>query len=283
MAARYAIDRDRIYLSGLSMGGCGTLAIGMPHGDVFAALRAQVPAGTEYVAKHMGGFPSAPAADASPSARAAWTKCISGIGLPDPPVVVDFSAQNDNWSKTQPALLQAAQAGRLPLVLGWGPFRHPTYTSPIAKFPLCDVALAYPWLEIRRNEAYPVFTNATSDQRSPWLGDPKSFDESGQINAYFRWKNMGDTPTRFTVRLWLAHPAVGNPPATMPEASTADITLRRLQHFTAKPGARYGWQFMRDGKLIGSGKIAADAANLLTIPRVTVTTVAADLSVTTEN
>ena len=282
VVAKYEIDRNRIYLCGVSMGGCGTLALGMPHGDIFAAIRVTVPAGTEYVASRMGGFPSAPAADASQTARDEWTKCISGVGLPDPPVVIDFSAQNDNWSKTQPALLQAAQAGRLPLVVGWGPFGHPTFTSPIARFPLCDVVLEHPWLEIRKNEAYPVFTNASSDQRSPWLGESTHFDESGQINAYFRWKNQSDTPSNLTMQLWLAHPAVGNPPPTMPNASTAEITLRRLQHFRVQAGAAYTWQIARGGKLVGSGTITPDAANLLTVPRVTVTTAPAELTVKKE-
>jgi poly(3-hydroxybutyrate) depolymerase len=282
VVTKYDIDRNRIYLCGVSMGGCGTLALGMPHGDVFAAIRAQVPAGTEYAASRMGGFPAAPAADAAPAARDQWIRNISGAGLPDPPVIVDFSAQNDNWSKTQPALLQAAQAGHLPLVLAWGPFHHSTFTSAAARFPLCDVVLAYPWFEIRRNEAYPVFTNASSDQRSPWLGNPGNFDESGQLNAWFRWKNQSDTSSAFSMQLWLAHPAVDNPPASMPGESTADVTFRRLQQFKVASGVSYTWQWVRDGKLIASGKITPDAANLLTIPRLTVTTTPAELSVVPE-
>ena len=282
VVTQHAIDRNRIYLCGVSMGGCGTLALGMAHGDVFAAVRATVPAGTEYVAACLGGFPPAPTAGASAAERDAWTKCISSVELPDPPIVVDFSAQNDNWSKTQPALLQAAQAGRFPLVLGWGPFGHPTFTSPISKFPLCAVALAFPWLEIRKNEAYPVFTHATSDQHPPWLGASTNFDVSGQLNAYFRWKNRVDTPTSFVMQLWLAHPAVSNAPAAMPTTSTADITLRRLQNFKIQPGAAYAWEWKRDGKPVGSGRSIPDAANLLTIPQMTVTTEPAELSVTAE-
>jgi len=276
VAARYNVDRNRIYLCGVSMGGCGSLGLGMPHGDIFAAVRVTVPAGTEYVAYRMGGFPESPAG-APAAGHDAWLKQISGAGLADPPVVVDFSAQNDNWSKTQPALLQAAQAGRFPLVLGWGPFRHTTFGSSIAKFPLCEIALAFPWLEIRRNEAYPVFTHASTDQRSPWLGSPSDFDESGQINAWFRWKSLNDTPASFSMQLWLAHPTVTHPPP-MPEAATADLTLRRLQQFRVNPGASYDWQLSRAGKPVASGRITPDAANLLTIPQVSISTVPAELS-----
>lgn len=276
----YHIDRNRIYLCGVSMGGCGTLGLGIPHGDVFAAVKATVPAGTEYVAYRMGGFPPAPA-DASAADRDAWTKRISAVGLPDPPVVVDFSAQNDNWSKTQPALLQAAQAGRLPLVLSWGLFGHATFANLVAKYAPCEVALAFPWLEIRRNEAYPVFTHASTDQRSPWLDAPAEFDESGQMNAWFRWKSTRDTPASFAMELWLDHPKITNP-LTPPETATADLTLRRLQHFKVQPNAAYHWELSRASKPLASGRITPDAANLLTIPRASLATEPTELSLTPE-
>jgi dienelactone hydrolase len=278
---RYKIDRGRIYLSGVSMGGCGSLALGLPHGDVFAAVAAFVPAGTEYLASRMG-FPPALSAGASAAERESWIKQISGYGRLDPPVLVDMSAQNDNWSKTQPALLQAAAEGRMPLILGWGPFGHPTFGSRMAKYPHCDVALAFPWMEIRKDAAYPVFTNATSDQRAPWRNASTEFDESGQMNAWFRWKSERDQPSKIVMRLWIAHPAVKNPPPAMPEASTADVTLRRLQRFKVQPGRTYGWKLVRNGKPVASGKVTPDAANLLTIPKVTLTTTAAELSVSVD-
>lgn len=282
VAAHYEIDRNRIYASGTSMGGCGALGICLPHGDIFAAVMVVVPAGTEYVALRRG-FPAAPAAGASPAERDLWTKRISGFGLPDPPPVVDFSAPNDTWSKTQPVLLNAALAGRLPLVVGWGPFGHTAFRTPILKYPECEVAMAFPWLEIHKNAAYPVFTNASSDQRAPWLGTKSGFDESGQINAYFRWKDQQDEPSKFTMKLWIAHPTVKNPPTTMPDASTADVTLRRLQRFNVRPGKTYTWRMVRNGKQVASGKITPDAANLLNFPKLALTTTPAELSVKAEN
>ena len=49
----YGIDENRVYLCGNSMGGSGTLGIGMRHGDVFAAIKANVPAGVEHVSNRM--------------------------------------------------------------------------------------------------------------------------------------------------------------------------------------------------------------------------------------
>jgi poly(3-hydroxybutyrate) depolymerase len=270
---RYKIDRNRIYLSGVSMGGNGTLGIGMPHGDIFAAIRATVPAGTGYAAYRMGGIAPSPAVDAPQPERDAWIQRASAASLPDPPVIVDFSSQQDTWAMTQPALVQAAQAGRLPLVLGWAAFGHATFASLIAKYPLCQIALAFPWLEIRKNEAYPVFTRSSSDQRSPWLNAPADFDSAGQSNAYFRWKNQEDTPSTFTIQLWIAHPTVKDPPLSMPDTATADITIRRFQRFRIESGRRYTWQVLRASLVIAAGTGVPDAAGLLTIPAVTLTTV----------
>jgi len=277
VVTKYKIDRNRIYLCGMSMGGCGTLGMAMPRGDIFAAARVAAPAGTDFASYRMGGFGSSPPTDPSNTARSSWTKQVYGAGLPDPPVVVDFSSESDTWSSSQPALLLAARVGHLPLVLGWGPFGHTGDTRAIGKYPLSSVALAFPWLEIRRNEAYPVFTNASCDQQSPWLIPPVKYDESGQMNAWFRWKNQQDTPASFGMRLWIAHPALTNPPPQMPQSATADVTLRRLQHFKVQPGKSYAWKLSRDDQAIASGRIVPDAANLLTIPRAALTTAPTDL------
>jgi poly(3-hydroxybutyrate) depolymerase len=275
---RYKIDRNRVYLSGVSMGGCGALGIGLPHGNIFAAIMVDVPAGTDYAALRLG-FPRALASEAAESEREAWIQKIPGTGLPDPPVVMDFSAQNDSWSKTQLQLLRAAQAGKLPLVVAWGPFGHTAFSTSIAQYPEDDVALSFPWLEIRKNVAYPVFTNTSSDQRSPWSMSSTSFDESGQINAYFRWSNERDKTSRFAMKLWLSHPNVTNPPSTMPEVSTTDITLRRLQRFKVQPGKAYTWRLVRESRIVESGRVRPNAANLITIPQVTLNAIKAELIV----
>jgi hypothetical protein len=279
VAQRYHVDLNRIYLTGVSMGGNGSLGIGMQHGDIFAAMRVTVPAGTGFASYSMGGFAPSPAEDAPQSARDAWMEKASGKGLPDPPVIVDFSSPVDMWSMTQPALLQAAQGGHLPLVVGWGPFGHTAFGSAIAKSPECDVVLAFPWLEIRKDEAYPVFTHASVDQQSPWLNGPADFDASGQMNAYFRWKNEEDTAKSVAMQLWIAHPTVDNPPAAMPDVATADVTLRRLQHFRTIPGKSYGWRAVQGKRVVAFGTLRPDSSNLVTIRGLPLTTTPLELRV----
>ena len=277
VVSRYKIDRNRIYLCGVSMGGCGCLGIGMPNGKVFAAIRATVPAGTGYASYRMGGFGPLPAVDAPQAERDAWMKRAAGIS--DPPVIADFSAHNDGWSTTQPALVETAQAWHLPLVLCWGPFSHTTFSPAIAKHPIGEAALAFPWMEIRKNEAYPVFSHASSDESCPWLNAPADFDNgSGQLNAYFRWKAQEDSPARFAIQLWIAHPNTSQP-FTMPEKAFADVTLRRLQQFKVDPKKTYSWQLYRQGHPVASGKVTPDLPDLLTIPKLELTTIPAELSI----
>jgi len=277
VVTRYGIDRSRIYLTGLSMGGCGALGIGMAHGEIFAAACAFVPAGTEYMANRLG-WPADPAATATPEERAAWLQRISGAGRPDPPYLVDFSATDDNWSKTQPALLHASRMGHLPLVLAWGAFHHTAYRAPIAEIPICAAALAFPWLEIRKDAAYPVFTDATCDGLAPWRDNPATADPAGQMNAFFRWQNLRDTPARLSLQLWLAQPPATAGTPLQPLAATADVTLRRLQRFQVRPGQTHTWTVARDGRQIATGTVVPDAANLLTIPEVPITTVPVELT-----
>ena len=165
------------------------------------------------------------------------------------------------------------------MVVGWGPFGHTGARSPVAKFPYCEAALALPWMEIRKNEACPVFTHASSDQRPTWLNKPGESDESGQINAFFRWKSVKDTPTVFAMRLWLEGAASDKTPPNAPKESVADITLRRLQKFQVVADKSYEWELVREGKSLASGVISPDPAGLLTIPKATITVTPVELRV----
>lgn len=256
----YPIDHNRIYLTGVSMGGCGSLGIGLVHGDIFAAMRVWVPAGTSYAACRTGFV-------ASDESRG---KAFNS-GLPDPPVVVDLSASNDTWSKDQGVLQRMAVDGAFPLILGWGPFGHTGAYSPVAKYPYCNAVLSLPWMEIRKNEAYPVFAAASTDQQPPWMTTSNNAVDTGQINGFFRWQSMTDRPTKFTMRLWLQSPINDQSATIFPEQAIADLTLRRLQHFKVTGGHVYEWNLVRGRAVLASGEIRPDNANLLTIRRVTIT------------
>ena len=240
----YGIDENRVYLCGNSMGGSGTLGIGMRHGDVFAAIKANVPAEVKHVSSRMY-FPP--------------LKVPAAISLPDPPIVIDYSAQNDGWSKGHDGFVKAMNERKYPLILYWGPFGHANNHANIKK--VNDLIDSFDWLSVKKNESYPVFTDASTNDPLPWpnqLTDKKA----GQINAFFRWKDVRETADAIETTLFLVKPAELKTTFMIPAEATADVSLRRLQKLRIEPGAIVLWSF---GNI--DGEVRADASGCVTIPR----------------
>lgn len=273
----YKIDRNRIYLCGNSMGGQGALALGLPHGEVFAAINANVPATIWFPAARMGFVDDKgtddPAFDPSRFA--------------DPPFCVDWSGSDDVWSRNHDVLYRNMAAHKYAILGLWGDYGHcGDVAAAQAKNPLVE---RFDWLSIRKNAAYPVFTNASTDDKLPWpfsvwkpnlntwggwAGDIKGDSQKaiavgskpvGQVNGYFRWENGKDIAKGIKMDLWLAASAeLGG--ATVPAESVVDVTLRRVQGLKAKPGKTAKWTFGAQ-----KGSVKADAQGLFTIPKLKVT------------
>ena len=128
---QYGLDENRVYLCGNSMGGSGTLGIGMRHGDVFAAIKANVPAKVEHVSSRMHFPPQTVPA---------------GVALPEPPIVIDYSAQNDSWSQGHDAFAQAMNDRKYALFLYWGPFGHANNHEKIMQ--VNDLINSFDWLSV---------------------------------------------------------------------------------------------------------------------------------------
>jgi pimeloyl-ACP methyl ester carboxylesterase len=254
---KYGIDANRVYLCGNSMGGSGTLGIGMRHGDVFAAIKANVPAEVKHVSSRMYFPPQKMPAD---------------ITLPDPPIVVDYSAPNDGWSRGHDGFVKAMNERKYALFMYWGPFGHANNHEQILK--VNDLINSFDWLSVKKNESYPVFTNASTNDPLPW---PAHLDDKkpGQINAFFRWKTERDTPQALETMLYLLKPAELKTTFTIPAEATADVTLRRLQQLRVSPGGRMHWTFGT-----AEGDVQADDEGRVTIPRLKMTGEPTRLSVT---
>ncbi|MFT5322940.1 MAG: putative esterase [Planctomycetaceae bacterium] len=245
---KYEIDPNRVYLSGNSMGGSGTLGIGMRHGDLFAAIKANVPAGVEHVAQRMYFT-----AQSVPE----------NVTLPEPPVCVDYSGQNDGWSAGHDRFVKAMNDRKYSLYFYWGPFGHANNSAQIIK--VNDLIDSFDWLNIRKDEAYAVFTNATGNSPLPWPDDLKS-PAAGHVNAFFRWKNVSDSAEKIEMSLFLVSAADLTTRFEIPKEASADVTLRRLQNFRLKPGELFRWTF---GTATGKGQ--ADAQGLVTLPSLKLT------------
>lgn len=253
----YGLDENRVYLCGNSMGGSGALGIGMRHGDVFAAVKANVPARVEHVSSRMYFGAKVPA----------------DVTLPDPPVVVDYSAQNDGWSKGHEGFIKAMNERKYGLFLYWGPFGHANNHEQILK--VNDLVNSFDWLSVRKNEAYPAFTGASTDDPLPWP-DNLADKRSGQVNAFFRWKNVSDTADAVEMKLFLVKASDLKTSFTVPTEATADVSLRRLQRLKVAPGAAVSWTF---GTARGEG--SADPQGCVTIPGLKITAEPTTLTVRT--
>jgi pimeloyl-ACP methyl ester carboxylesterase len=239
----YAIDPDRVYLCGNSMGGSGTLGIGLRHGDVFAAIKANVPAGIEQASQRMYFPPQAPP---------------QNLKLPDPPVAVDYSAPNDGWSFGHERFVKAMNDRKYALYFYWGPFGHANNSANILK--VNDLIDSFDWLSVRKNEAYAVFANATGNSKIPWPDNLKE-KAPGQVNAFFRWKIISDAKDKLEMSLYLTSPADLKTTFEIPAEASADVSLRRVQNLQAKPGESLQWTFGA-----AKGEVKADAEGLLTLP-----------------
>ncbi|MEI6416018.1 MAG: hypothetical protein WCP34_17410, partial [Pseudomonadota bacterium] len=89
---------------------------------------------------------------------------------------------------------------------------------------------------------------------------------AGQINAFFRWKNLSDKKSKLEMSLFLLTSAELKTSFPMPQEVTADVSLRRIQNGQLKPGGTFQWTF---GSARGEGK--ADAGGVITIPGLKIT------------
>ena len=242
---KYGLDKNRVYLRGISMGGSGTLGIGMAHGDVFAAVMAGVPAYTEH-AQYRLKYPVA-------------------ASLPDSPPALVFFSHKDHWSKGMEGWLECVRTNRLAQVAAWGPWGH------LSRYDMTNpAAYEFPWMTLRKDQAYPAFTDASSDEKYPGL-QSESPDQNGQMNAYFRWKVLEDRPDGFAIELRLVRKGELKGAVELPKEVVSDVSLRRIQRFAVAPGRAYTCSVETSGRLPRTQVVTADHNRLITIPDVKVT------------
>jgi predicted esterase len=240
----FKIDPNRIYLSGISMGGSGTLGIGLNHGDIFAAISVVVPAGIEHMQARL-----------HPPLRY------------DPPPLVNVSSHLDSYARGQEQLLEIFAANRYALVFAWEPFGHAAVRIAECHPSVYDT----PWLTIRRNEAYPVFTRATTDQNYPGWNDGARADQRGQINGWFRWKTLEDSPNSLAMELRLVNKKELRHSCDPPGEAITAVTFRRLQRFALTPGQTYQWSISAEGEPMKAGSNKVDVDGLAHLDAVHVT------------
>jgi hypothetical protein len=240
----YQPDRNRYYLSGSSMGGCGTVSFGLRHPELFAALHAHVP-----IVSYTYEQPTS----AHRIEPACWTGQIPASLLTDEgtpllermngvrtvnaargqlPFLFVLHGRNDGsipW-QNNPPFYRAMNDSRRAFVAFWDEGTHPT----AGKEAPDDIKA---WLErfrrFKLNESYPAFSN-TSSNRNPGDGRATDGDPIGWINRGFDWREIVDQPGRYEITLSVDHPDIVYP-------VTTDVTLWRLQQFRVTAGDKVRW------------------------------------------
>ena len=275
-----------MYICGNSMGGQAAEAIGLAHGEVFAAVNANVPATCWFAAARLG-FVKPDGTDDEE-----WS--VSRYA--EPPPLVDWSGVDDTWSRDREVVYRNVAKRKWAMIGLWGDYGH--CGDVLAAREKNDLVEKFDWFSVRRNEAYPAFTCADCDDVLPWpfsvwkperawfggwKGDIKSAEmkiaegakASGQVNAYFRWRVVSDTDEGLSMELRVASAAeLATRHFAPPEYAVADVTLRRVQSPRLRGAAKASWSF--GGR---RGEAARDAHGALTIPRLRIARTPAVLTV----
>jgi pimeloyl-ACP methyl ester carboxylesterase len=275
-ASQPAIDPNRIYVYGHSMGATGALALAERYPQMFAAATAGEP---------MTNF----------AAAAMWIDELEGkwgarsLNLPienrgpDAAHLVPYNSTGVwDWQNLAEQLSArrgdemafiAIAHGTQDTVIDWQAVARPAYAyfyTGRRAFIGEIIDADHTWLgfrehpnwnfeamSFRRDESIPALSNASGS-----MGIPP--DGPGGYNLSLEWSSSGndfaglpiDTPDRWAIVL-----------RSMAGNQTVDVTPRRLQQFKLVAGNAYTWQnvHLSDGAAIQGGTVVADADGLITI------------------
>ncbi|HEX9028940.1 MAG TPA: prolyl oligopeptidase family serine peptidase, partial [Anaerolineales bacterium] len=299
------VDEERIYVAGQSMGGTGSLAFAERYPNVFAAAYASQPMtdfrtagvadyGADWIkdATSKWGSPelNLPVAISAPNQWAAALQGYDGRGVWD---WENLSRAASGQGLTGEMAPVGISHGTKDTVVWFGSQGKPLYTDLnegkrawaglindqthlwqyYAGLPpsLAKLWSGVPFwdLKVIRDETVPGISNLSGNGGLP----P---DGAGTYNMTVKWSSSWDSwkgaPVDELGRWQMTFCAVkvGTWDCGTGAVQTADITLRRLQHFIVKPGVKYVWENWRlsDNVRIGLGEVTAGTDGLLTIPSV---------------
>ncbi len=268
----WPVDRERIILSGSSMGGSGTVMWGLRRPDLFAYLKGEVGVyipleSPQFKESFYGiyGHPSWPVkyADTQLSPYEYWdtARWLRENPKQETPFLIFANGRNDHaigWAQAW-KVVKALKETRRPFVFRWANQGHSTRSL----FPAGGDRT--PTISPSRDQSLPAFSNCSLD--TP-LGDtPEESPDKGQINYYLLWKteDLIDEDDHWEVTLYLSSNAPEN-------RAEVDITPRRVKNFEITPEHSYSWEniLLPSGEVIQQGVVRPQRDGLLTIRRVLV-------------
>lgn len=265
--SKFRIDKNRIYLGGVSMGGTGSVSFGLRHPEIFAAVYANVPDtntgnGTSIFESWFEGMWGK---------RSDAVKTNEGISvwdrlnmtqyvrshMEDLPFIKTISARDDvamPWQQI-PEFLRALNDTRHGFISGWGKGGH---NLPFEDRPM--TVRRFDIYKLAKNISYPAFSNSSIND-DPGNGGPDNGTTTGQMGGGFDWRILKDQSG-----IWSAEIKICADGLT---GAVTDITPRRLQKFKPEFGEEYEYtNTAKDGVILQSGKVTADKWNLITLPEI---------------
>jgi len=272
----FRVDPNRVYLTGSSMGGTGTVDFGLRHPERFAALDAVVPLinparstawGHNLLGKLWGSeaWPTLPDGEGHTLGERLDDTAYVLAASADLPLLKFFNARQDTaigWTQI-PEFIQALQQARQPFLSAWDNGGHggprPEVTQSFKDFDVCTIP---------RNQCLPALSNASTAD-DPGSGDPAMGDPVGAMNDDFRWAVEKDTPTELVLRLWRVPKSGKFASAT---EATVDVTPRRRQAFHPRPGSQVATKNLSaaDGSVLQQASITVEPTGLFTARQVRV-------------
>lgn len=288
------VDRDRVGVTGASMGGSGAMFLTLRYGYHLSTASSgagmtSIILSTQYQRDQMEQYWGTRAQNLSDDLGiSVWDRYDITRGFRDQPWMRDiyYYAKNGNTDNiirfhhfstpspnTNVSFVDGLQQYQIPHRVYWDKSGHGVGDTDIAAF----------WEGSRNSKstialdkAIPAFSNSSMDWDPPLYDlNTDSFignDLIGARNRHLSWvtADIVDTHTAFEIPLFVATqspdpnqdpniPVVGDGwPGALPV--TADVTLRRVQHFKCLPGEVVNWTFGAQ-----SGQATADSDGIIKI------------------
>ncbi len=133
----------------------------------------------------------------------------------------------------------------------------------------------------RRNQSFPAFTNDDQNLitggRQPDIGNEgrESGDPHGTWGGYYDWKpeTIADTEDGWAATIYLLGESEFANDVPEFDESTADVTIRRAQHFKPAPDELCTWSLMRisDNQITQEGTLSVAENGLVTVSALIIT------------
>jgi pimeloyl-ACP methyl ester carboxylesterase len=270
-ATQWEVDRSRVFVGGVSMGGSGSPMLAIRHPEKIAWA-------IGWVGVHIPHL--------SPTFKSSYREVYGdpewGVKFEDGTPVWDYF--NDVWYlRKYPAretpfitwsngkndgsigwpqaveFYKAMQETKRPHLFVWGQDGH----GQRAKMPKNHGEGVMP-IDIRIEQSLPAFTRCSLDG-NPGNGDPNDGDKEGSVNYWLYWetKDIVDEAAVWELTVGLLDKAPK-------DGCSVDLTPRRLQKFRTPRGAKFAYTVtdVKGGKELSRSEAVADENGLLTLVQI---------------